>query len=82
MMDAIKKHIAYNKPIDWINVKEEVGDLMWYIANFCVINNFDLGEILSSNIKKLQVRYPEKFTDYNATNRDLNAERKVLENLT
>jgi NTP pyrophosphatase (non-canonical NTP hydrolase) len=79
--DAIKKHIAYGKSIDWINVQEEIGDLMWYIANFCVINDFKLEEILANNIKKLRIRYPEKFNEYNANNRDLNAERKILNEL-
>ena len=30
--DAIKKNIAYNRPIDVVNIKEELGDVIWYIA--------------------------------------------------
>lgn len=30
--DAVKKNVAYNKPIDYVNIKEEIGDLAWYIA--------------------------------------------------
>ena len=81
LMDVYKKFMAYNKPIDLVNVQEEVGDLMWYISNFCRINNFDLEKILENNIEKLKTRYPEKFTEENAINRNLSDERKVLEKL-
>ena len=40
--------------------------------------DFNLG--LELNIKKLEQRYPEKFTVEKAENRDLEAERKILEN--
>jgi NTP pyrophosphatase (non-canonical NTP hydrolase) len=77
--DVFKKHIAYGKEIDWVNVKEEIGDVMWYIANFCNINGWDLREILDTNIKKLEARFPEKFSAEKALNRDLEKEREILE---
>lgn len=40
---------------------------------------FDFYQLLTNNIEKLQVRYPEKFTEEAALNRDLDAEREVLE---
>lgn len=79
LSDVFKKNIAYAKPVDWVNVKEEVGDMMWYIANLCNINGWNLEDIMETNIKKLEARYPEKFTNENAINRDLNTERKILE---
>ncbi len=79
LADVFKKNMAYNKVIDWINVKEEIGDVMFYIAGFCSMNNFDLENILENNVKKLQARYPEKFSEDNALNRDLDKERFILE---
>lgn len=79
LADVFKKNLAYGKIIDWVNIKEEIGDLMWYIANFCTINNLDMDEILDINIKKLETRYPEKFTEHNAIHRNLSAERNTLE---
>lgn len=79
LADAFKKNLAYGKPIDWVNVKEEIGDLMWYVANFCVMHGFDLEEIFQITIDKLKIRYPEKFTSESAINRNLDKERKVLE---
>jgi NTP pyrophosphatase (non-canonical NTP hydrolase) len=81
LVDVYKKHLAYKKPLDMVNVKEELGDLMWYIANFCNINNIDLEQALQTNIDKLRARYSEKFTEHEALHRDLNTERDILEKL-
>ena len=81
LMDCFKKNLAYGKEIDWINVPEEIGDLAWYIANFCRLNDLDFYAIIENNIDKLRIRYPEKFTEENANNRDLKKEREVLEQL-
>jgi NTP pyrophosphatase (non-canonical NTP hydrolase) len=77
--DVYKKALAYNKPIDYINVKEEIGDLMFYVANMCNLNGWGLKDLLETNINKLRIRYPEKFTEDKAINRDLKSERKILE---
>ena len=79
LQDIFKKHIAYKKEIDFVSVEEEIGDIFFYAASFCRINNFDLEEILETNVKKLESRYPNKFTEYHALNRDLPKERKILE---
>lgn len=79
LADIFKKNLAYNKPIDWINAQEEIGDLIWYVSNFCKARGFDLEKILETNIKKLSARYPEKFTEYLANHRDLGEEREILE---
>jgi NTP pyrophosphatase (non-canonical NTP hydrolase) len=79
LADIFKKAMAYKKDIDWVNVKEEVGDILWYIANFCNGNNFNPEDIFSINIAKLKARYPEKFTEQHANNRNLERERTVLE---
>lgn len=160
-IDPIKKYFAYNKPLDKVNIGEEIADTMWYIANkarmflsadklvklwstneffvygigdfkanfakeisqsndenqklitaskllhylvfsipdlettseedcygiedaiilyvICELIGLDFWQILTNNIEKLQIRYPEKFTEEAALNRDLDAERKVLE---
>lgn len=33
MVDQIKKHFAYGKELDIVNLQEEWGDFMWYYAN-------------------------------------------------
>ena len=160
-IDPIKKHIAYNKPLDMVNVGEEIADACWYIANrarvlvpkeflnivldndveyqenlkswketfssyfkdkseieklisactlmylcaptkdadltecsiedglgvpqFIILHGIseelglDFFQILTNNIAKLKVRYPDKFNNESAINRDLDAERTELE---
>lgn len=67
IVDAVKKHVIYNKPLDVANMREEIGDIMWYIALACRTLEFDLGELLQENIEKLAKRYPEKYTDAHAS---------------
>lgn len=43
------------------HLKKEVGDLLWFIAEFCSANSWELEEIMRMNIKKLEERYPEGF---------------------
>lgn len=64
--DTIKKSVIYEKPLDFNNVEEEIGDLLWYIAvvaNACGIN---LEDCAVKNIEKLWKRYPEKYTNEHA----------------
>ncbi len=79
LTDVFKKYIAYGKEIDPVNVVEELGDILYYLASFCRIYGVPLSEVISRNIAKLETRYPEKFTQYNANNRDLEKEREQLE---
>lgn len=78
-MDMLKKHILYGKPLDEVNLKEELGDLLWYIALALDELGADFESIFETNIKKLRARYPNKFTEADALNRNLEAERKILE---
>ena len=78
-LDVLKKQHAYGKPLDLVNLKEEVGDLLWYAAIACRGLGITLEEAAATNIAKLAKRYPERFTAEAALNRDLAGERAVLE---
>jgi len=79
LQDVFKKHIAYKKDIDWVNVSEEVGDVMYYVASFCRLNNLDLEKIIERNVEKLESRYPNNFSTESALDRNLTKEREILE---
>lgn len=76
--DALKKFIFYGRPIDEINLKEEIGDLFWYLAIACKELNVSFEEIWEVNIAKLEKRYGTSFNKENAITRDLEEERKIL----
>lgn len=69
LLDAVKKSFIYNKPLDVVNAKEELGDLLWYMALACRRLNVSFEELMQANIDKLTKRYPEKYTDEHASAR-------------
>lgn len=82
LLDKCKRHIFYRKKYDHDEVVTLVksivtglGELSHAIPDI----DWDIEEILTRNIEKLRARYPEKYTDYHAINRDLETERQVLE---
>lgn len=85
IMDMLKKHIFYGKELDLVNAEEELGDSNWYqslmIHSMRLKGHFTTWEkIWDKNIEKLKARYGDKFNKEGAINRDLNKERKILEN--
>lgn len=71
--------------MDLVNLGEEFGDLNWYQAIFCDASGIEWEHILKVNADKLHkannARYKEGFTDDAANNRNLDAERDILDNL-
>lgn len=65
--------------LDAVNVQEEMSDIAWYEAILHDAMGLDWGQGLKNVIEKLRIRYPEKYSDYDADNRDLDAERRALE---
>lgn len=78
LLDTLKKHIYYQKPLDTGNLFEELGDIMWYVALICNEMNWPMDEVMKANINKLVARYPQKFTSHNAIERDLVVEQQAL----
>ena len=62
LLDAIKKVWIYKKPVDVDNIKEELGDLLFYIQMMCNVHGWKLDEVIKANISKLTIRYPEGYS--------------------
>lgn len=77
--DALKKHFIYGKVLDKTNAIEELGDILWYVALACDSLDVSMERVMDINIAKLRARFPEKFVETEAINRNLDAERAVLE---
>lgn len=52
------------------HVKKEFGDLLWFIAEYCTANGWELEEIMQMNIDKLKKRYPEGFDSERSQHRE------------
>lgn len=77
--DVVKKALIYGATPDLVNLDEEFGDKLWYIALYCARRNLSFSDLFTQNIEKLKLRFPEKYSDQAALERDIVAERRVLE---
>lgn len=59
LLDAAKKHVCYNKPIDLENVIEELGDLEFYMEGLRAHLGITRDQVIKANIAKLSKRYPK-----------------------
>ena len=77
--DAVKKLMAYGKPLDLVNLDEEMGDILWYIQLYCNVRKIRIEELMAVNYAKLRTRYGDKFSQEACFNRNLELERQNLE---
>lgn len=79
IMDEAIESAVEGRPLDLVNLQEEGGDSLWYIAMLLRVVGADFTSTAKQNIDKLAKRYPDQFTSEAALNRDLDGEREVLE---
>jgi NTP pyrophosphatase (non-canonical NTP hydrolase) len=63
LIDALKKSAFYGRKLDKQNLREELGDVMWYLAILLDELDYSFEQCQQDNINKLRKRYPEGFTD-------------------
>ena len=72
-LEIIKKMIFQGKPWNQDNREHliiELGDIMWYVAQACMALGVSMDQVLETNVKKLEKRYPEgSFDIYFSENR-------------
>lgn len=78
MLEALRQGVE-DGVFDLTNVAEEVGDNQWYAAAILRALKTNFESIQRTNIAKLRARFPNKFTEFDANNRNLQAERQILE---
>ncbi|QAA35234.1 nucleotide pyrophosphohydrolase [Clostridium manihotivorum] len=61
VQDYIKKVLFHGHKLDKEKLKEELGDVLWYIGYLAYIQGMTLEEIAIANIEKLLLRYPNGF---------------------
>ena len=60
-LEIVKKMIFQGKPWNDANkhhLVTELGDLMWYITQACMALEISMEDVVSTNVKKLEKRYP------------------------
>jgi NTP pyrophosphatase (non-canonical NTP hydrolase) len=71
LLDAVKKHIIYCKPVDRVNLVEELGDLEFYMEGVRQAAGISREETLNANkLKLLGKRYASgSYSDAQAQDR-------------
>jgi NTP pyrophosphatase (non-canonical NTP hydrolase) len=59
--DYLKKVVFHGHELDTEKLKDELGDVLWYLSNLANIVDIDLHEVAIHNIEKLKKRYPDGF---------------------
>jgi NTP pyrophosphatase (non-canonical NTP hydrolase) len=60
--DDIKKWYAHGDADALPQLREELGDLLWYVARLADELDLSLSDIATKNIAKLKKRYPQGFS--------------------
>ncbi|MCD6425234.1 MAG: nucleoside triphosphate pyrophosphohydrolase family protein [Anaerolineales bacterium] len=67
--NLVKKMTAHGHPFDPESLKDELGDVLWYLAEAATAVGLNLEDIASQNVDKLIKRYPEGFSEEHSINR-------------
>lgn len=61
--DIIKKYRYQGHELNLAELKNELGDVLWYVSLVSDAINVPMEEIMKSNIEKLAKRYKKEFTE-------------------
>ena len=79
IQDMVKKHIYYGRALDRLELLGRLALLLRSVERVCGDAGYSMEDAMARNIQKLRTRFPQCYTDANANERDLQAERSVLE---
>ena len=60
-INSIYQKVYQGHEFDEEHVKKELGDLLWFIAEYCMGWGWNLNDICQMNIDKLRARFPDGF---------------------
>jgi NTP pyrophosphatase (non-canonical NTP hydrolase) len=63
LVDLVKKSVVYHQPLKTGLVKEELGDLLHYIAMLISASGWTFEEVMEGNSVKLKKRYPNGYSN-------------------
>ena len=68
-LHGLHQKVYQGHPMDDEHAKKEVGDELWFIAEYCTARGWSLDEIGQMNIDKLRARYPDGFDEEHSLHR-------------
>ena len=67
--NIVKKLTAHGHEIPPEKLADELGDVLWYVAEAATACSVSLGELALKNVEKLQNRYPDGFSEERSRDR-------------
>ena len=67
--NLVKKMTAHGHPFSKQSLEDELGDVVWYLAEAATAAGLSLEEIADQNVQKLIKRYPDGFNQEDSINR-------------
>ena len=61
LLELIKKRDHHGRSISRDRIKDECGDLLFYLIGFLIDEDLSIEEVMNFNAEKLKVRYPLGF---------------------
>lgn len=68
--DLIKKGEFHGHGVDKVELRKELGDVLWYLSQLARVGGLTLEEVAKGNVDKLAARYPEGFSQEASRNRE------------
>lgn len=68
-LHSIYQKVYQGHHFDVAHAKKEVGDILWFIAEYCSSMGWSMSEVAQLNIEKLKARFPEGFSADRSLNR-------------
>ena len=69
--NMVKKLTAHGHDIAPEILADELGDVLWYVAEAAASCGLSLGDLAQQNVDKLRQRYPEGFSEDRSRNREI-----------
>lgn len=74
---GLHQKVHQGHPLDETELRLEVGDCLWFLAELCDVYGWHLSDIAGANIEKLRNRYRDRFTVEESVNRVEYREKNV-----
>ena len=72
LANKVKKLVAHgHQDISAAVLGDELGDVLWYLAEAATACGLDLSQIAADNVNKLRQRYPDGFSQERSIHRDV-----------
>ncbi len=68
--DTVKKIMFHGHTLDQPALINELGDVLWYVAQACTALDIDMSAVMEANVAKLRRRYPDGFSSDRSIQRD------------